>query len=89
MTAKQREEEDKRGQLEDKPTVKQKNKTVLTLLDDRDKSLLPKGQSSTIHFACLGPCWFIPVQFPFPLLPCTIILLMYVPVRTSQGTCQV
>ena len=65
-----------------------KKQTALTLLADRDQSLFSNGWSSTTLLAFLVPGCFISVHFNFTLLPCTHILVLYLPIRTIQVSFQ-
>ena len=52
-------------------------KTVLTLLDDRDQSLLTKSSVFNDTLACLGPCWYFSDQLSFSPLPLTRMLVHF------------
>ena len=62
-----------------------KNKTALTLIDKRYQSIFFKGLVLNNAISSLGPCWLPFVQFPFPLLTCTCLLIVYLPVHTIRG----
>ena len=34
--------------------------------------------------ACLGTRWSLSIHLPFTILPCTIIIVLYLPVRTRR-----
>ena len=48
-----------------------------------------KGSVLNEDIASLVPCWLLSVIFLFPLLPCTCLLVMFLPVCTSPGYFQV
>ena len=50
-------------------------KAVLTLLDNRDQSLFTTGSVINKPLPCIGPCWSLSGQLPFPPLPRTCILV--------------